>query len=153
MFCEILWTSVQCPGNTRTSTETRATPACLHCTNWELIAKLNLRLLLSTLPVMNQAGLITHIPNCCLRNPSTETYLAAGDFTQLQPAASGSSGRQLFQTKSPAFRGHLHYSSVQALISPCSTSNRQARMWKQAWGLKASLALKANGLILLPVCT
>lgn len=161
MFCEILFVYiVKYTGQvssvleqTRISNGTRASPVCLHCTNWELITKLNLQLLLSMLPVVNQPGLISHIPNCCLCSPSTETYLAAGDSTQLQPAASSSSGRQLFQTKSPAFSGHLHYSSVQVLISPCGTSNSQARMWKQPWELKATLTLKVNGLTLLPVCT
>lgn len=120
---------------------------------WDLITKLNLWLLLSTLPVVIQTGLISHIPECCPCSPSAETYLAPGDFTLLQPAVSSSSGRWLFQNKSPTFSGHLHYSSFQALTSLCGTSNSQARIWKQLWQLKANLALKFNGLILLPVCT
>jgi len=71
---------------------------------WELITKLNLWLLLSMLPFVIQTGLITHIPECCLCSPSTETYLAPADLTL----------SQLFQNKSPTSSGRLYYSRFQA---------------------------------------
>lgn len=100
MLCETHW-----PG-CKTSTGTRATSVCLRSMGWDLITKLNLWLLLSTLPVVIQTGLITPIPECCPCSPSTETYLAPADFTLLQPAVSSSSRRWLFQNKSPTFSGH-----------------------------------------------
>lgn len=103
----------------RTSTGTRATTACLHNVNWELITKLNLWFTLSILPSVNQVRLITHITECSFCSPSTETYLAPGDSTQWQPAESSSSPRQLFQAKCPAISGHLYSCTLWALIGPC----------------------------------
>lgn len=80
----------------RTSTGTRATSACLHSMGWELSTKLNLWLLLSVLPVVVQAWLITLIPERCLCSPRTEPYLSPRDFTLLQQvvAPEGSSSRR-----------------------------------------------------------
>lgn len=115
----------------RTSTGTRATSACLHNVDGELITKLNLWFVLSTLPGVNQVGLMTHTTECSFCSPSTGTYLAPGDSTQWQPAERSSSPRQLFQAKSPALSGHLYFGSLWALISPCCSG-------KAKWGCENS---------------
>lgn len=139
----------------RKSTGSRATPACLHNVDWELITKLSLWFVLWTLPAVKQVGLVTHTTECSFCSPSTETYLAPGDSTQWQPAESSSSPRQLLQAKSPAISGHLYYCSLQALISPCCSGKAkwETAMWKQTQKLKANLALKFTGLTLLLVRT
>lgn len=103
----------------RTSIGTRATSACLYIVDWELITKVNLRFVLSTLQAVNQAGLVTHTTECSSCSPrSTETYLAPGDCPQWQPAENSSAPRQLFQAKSPVFSGHWYSCIIKPLSVP-----------------------------------
>lgn len=107
----------------RTSTGSRATSACLYNVDWELITKVNLRFVLSTLQAVNHAGLITLTTACSSCSPSTETYLAPGDCTQWQPAESSSSSKP-----SPQYSV---VTCTPSLISPCCSG-------KARWGCENS---------------